>query len=108
MEIDWNPVVHILDTLSEGTHSLRELGYMTQNYEQSAFIDSLLFLADRKLIELSAGRTSFQPIPQTQWSGILRSAFETDHPDEATMVTTQIDLSEGGDQILRLFGIGHP
>ena len=108
MEIDWNPVVHILDTLSEGTHSLRELGYMAQYYERSAFIDSLLFLADRTLVELSAGQTSFQPIPKGQWSGILRSAFETDHGDEATMVNTQIDLSESGQQLVRLFGIGHP
>jgi len=30
MDIDWNPAVHILDTLSEGTHSLRELGYMAE------------------------------------------------------------------------------
>ncbi len=108
MEIDWNPVVHILDTLSEGTHSLLELGYMAPHYERSAFLRSLLFLAERSLVELSEGRTSFQPIPQGQWSGILRSAFETDHPDEATMVNTQIDLSEGGEQVVRLFGIGHP
>jgi hypothetical protein len=108
MEIDWNPVVHILDTLSEGTHSLRELGYMAQHYEQSAFIGGLLFLAERRLVELSAGRGSLQPIPQAQWSELLRSAFETDHPDDAMMVNTQIDLTEGGGQVLRLFGIGHP
>lgn len=108
MEIDWNPVVHILDTLSEGTHSLLELGCMAKHYEQSAFVNSLLYLADRRLVELSAGRTSFHPIPQTEWPGILRSAFENAHPDQATMVNTQIDLSEGGEQVLRLFGIGHP
>ncbi len=108
MEIDWNPVVHILDPLSEGTHSLIELGYMAPHYQASAFLGSLLFLAERSLVELSSGRTFFQPIPQGQWAGILRSAFGTDRPAEAAMVNTQIDLSQGGEQVLRLFGIGHP
>ena len=108
MEIDWNPVVHILDTLSEGTHSLLELGYTARNYEQSALVESLLYLADRRLVKLSAGRTSFKPIPQDEWRGVLRSAFETVHPDHATLVNTHIELSDGGEQVLRLLGIGHP
>ena len=108
MEIDWNPVVHILDELSDGTHSLHELGYLAQRYERSVFVDSLLFLADRRLIEMSVGRSSPKSIPQAEWSGIVRSTFETDEPDANAMENTMIDLSEGGEQVLRLFGIGHP
>jgi hypothetical protein len=107
MDLDWNPVIHVLDTLSEGTHSLLELGYMRQHYKPSAFVESVLYLADRGLVELLAGKGPFEPIPRAEWAGLLRSAFEANDPDQAMMANTSIDLSKSGEQALALFGIGH-
>ena len=106
--MDWNPVVHVLDKLSEGTHSLIELSYMASRYDRAAFLQGLLFLADRELIELSAGRGPYQPIAPAKWPELLRDAFRTDAGDPGAMTDTAIDLTNGGEQILSLFRIGHP
>ena len=108
MQVDWNPVVHILDTLSEGTHSFLELSYMVPNYEREAFTESLLFLADRGLIELSIGRGPFAPLPKSEWPQRLRDAFGTGVADPSAMTNTAIDLTENGEQVLRFFNLGHP
>lgn len=106
--IDWNPVVHILDELSDGTHSFLELSYMISRYDRASFLESLLFLADRGLIELSAGRGPFEPIASGEWSVRLQNAFASDAADPDVMTDTAIDLSQGGEHVLRLFKIGHP
>ena len=108
MQIDWNPVVHILDKLSEGTHSFLELSYMASHYDRKAFTESLLLLSDRGLVELSTGRGPFEPIPEAEWPQRLRDAFGTNVVDPSTMANTSIDLSDKGEQVLRLFRIGHP
>lgn len=108
MQVDWNPVVHILDTLSEGTHSFLELSYMVPHYDRGAFTESLLFLADRELVELSTGRDPFAPIPKSEWPQRLRDAFGTEGAEPSSMTDTAIDLTENGEHVLRLFGIGHP
>lgn len=108
MQVDWNPVVHILDTLSEGTHSFLELSYMVPDYDREAFTTALLFLADRGLIELSAGRGPFTPIPKSAWEQHLRDAFGTDAAEQSVMTDTVLDLTQNGEQVLRLFDIGHP
>jgi hypothetical protein len=76
MQVDWNPVVHILDALSEGTHSFLELSYMVPDYDREAFTKALLFLADRSLIDLSAGKGPFTSIPKSEWRNdcAMRSA----------------------------------
>ena len=51
--MDWNPVVHVMDKLSEGTHSFLELSYSISNSDRASFIEGLLFLADRELVELT-------------------------------------------------------
>ncbi|MBY0582369.1 MAG: hypothetical protein K2P68_05545 [Sphingomonas sp.] len=108
MQLDWNPVVHILDTLSDGTHSFLELSYMVRHYDREAFTESLVFLADRELVELSAGRGPFTPIPKSEWQQRLRDAFGTENADPPSMTDTAIDLTGDGEHVLRLFGIGHP
>lgn len=108
MQLDWNPVVHILDTLSEGTHSFLELSYMVPHYGRGAFNESLLFLADRGLVELSTGRGPYTSIPKSEWPQRLRDAFGTESPEPSSMTDTAIDLTKNGEHVLRLFGIGHP
>jgi hypothetical protein len=108
MQIDWNPVLHILDALSEGTHSLLELSYMAPSYDRVAFVDGLVFLAERGLVELSAGRGPFEPIPKSEWPTLLRECFSVADFDQQVMVNRSIDLSQRGEQVLNLFGIGHP
>ena len=108
MQIDWNPVVHTLDKLSEGTHSFPELSYMLPHYDREAFIKGLLFLADRELIELSIGKDSSTAIPKSEWPQRLRDAFKNGFPEQSTMTDTAIDLTEGGERVLRLLNIGHP
>jgi hypothetical protein len=106
--LDWNPVVHVLDKLSEGTHSLIELSYMIPRYDRAAFLQGLLFLADRELVELSAGRGPYQPIAATEWPRLLREAFGSDAGDRGAMIDTIIELTTRGEQVLSLFRIGHP
>lgn len=108
MQIDWNPVVHILDTLSEGTHSFLVLSYMLPHYDREAFVESLLFLADRELIELSMGDSPYTPIPKSEWPQRLRDAFSTETAEKSSMTDTTIDLTKDGEAVLRLFNIGHP
>ena len=108
MQIDWNPVVHILDKLSEGTHSFPELGYMLPHYDREAFIEGLLFLADRGLIELSIGRDPFTAIPKSEWPQRLRDAFKNEFTEQSTITDTAVNLTEGGERVLRLLNIGHP
>lgn len=108
MQVDWNPPVHILDALSEGTHPLLELDFMLSDYEPGAFVEALLFLADRGLIELSAGDGPFTPIPEREWTQRLRDAFGSRAAEGASMTGTAIDLTDGGRHVLRLLRIGHP
>lgn len=108
MQIDWNPVFHILDSLSEGTHSFLELSYMALSYDRVAFVDSLLFLAERGLVEISEGRGPFEPVPKSAWATLLRDCFGVADVDQHLMVNRSIDLSQRGGQVLNLFGIGHP
>jgi len=106
--LDWNPVVHVLDKLSEGTHSLLELSYMVCRYDRAAFVQGLLFLADRELVELSAGGEPYQSIAAAEWPQLLRDALENDAGDPGTTANTMIDLTGKGEQVLSLFRIGHP
>ena len=97
-----------MDTLSDGTHSFLELSYMVPNCDREAFVAGLLFLAERDLIELSTGRGPFEPIPKSDWPTLLRECFGVADFDQLAMVNTSIDLSRRGEQVLNLFGIGHP
>lgn len=108
MQVDWNPVIHILDTLSEGSHSFLELSHMVPDYDREAFTKALLFLADRDLIDLSAGKGPFTPIPKSEWVQRLRDAFGTEGAEQLSMTDTAIDLTDHGEHVLRLFRIGHP
>jgi hypothetical protein len=109
VKIDWNPVIHILDELSDGTHSFLEMSYMAHNYAPESFLDSLLFLADRELVELSTGRNPLGTIPGAECSQRLREAFGVDAAGPASMMMdTSIDLTEKGEQMLRLLNVGHP
>ena|GEM_PF-4789020 len=108
MNIDWNPVIHVLDELSDGTHSFLELSYMAPHYERDLFLESLLLLSDRGLVEMSIGRENHLPVPQEESSHLLRKAFGVDAPDPTIMVNTMIDLTDKGEQILRLLNVGHP
>ena len=108
MQIDWNPVIHILDELSDGTHSFLELSYMVPNYDRVAFVAGLMFLAERELIEVSAGRGPYKPIPRSDWPTLLRRCFGAEHVEQQAMVNHSIDLSQRGGQVLNLLGIGHP
>ncbi len=107
VDIDWNPVIHVLDELSDGTHSFLELSYIAPHYTREAFLESLVFLADRGLVKFLMGRDMLA-IPQTEWSKLLREAFGMDVADPAVMVKTSLELTDKGEQILRLFNIGHP
>lgn len=106
MDLDWNPVIHTLDELSDGTHSFLELSYIVPRYGRERFLEGLLFLADRGLIELSSGR-DFSSISVGEWPDRLREAFGGEG-DPFTLAETSVDLSEKGEQVLRLLNIGHP
>jgi hypothetical protein len=108
MNIDWNPVVHILDELSEGAHSFWELSYSQRHYPGSAYLDALLFLAERKLIELVEGLYGVEVVPSEQWAHRLREAFGADVVAPHLLSGTSVQLTDGGGQLLRLLNIGHP
>jgi hypothetical protein len=81
---------------------------MKPNYDSAAFMQALLFLADRGLIELSAGRGPFELIANADWPVRLQSAFANDGADPDLLTNTAIDLSPEGERVLQLFKIGHP
>jgi intein/homing endonuclease len=108
MNIDWNPVVHILDELSEGPHSFLELSYLSRHYEGTAFLDSLLFLAERKLIEVSEKHERPVAVPTKEWPQRFREAFGVEAAAPELMTRTLIDLTGEGGQVLLLLNIGHP
>ncbi len=108
MNIDWNPVVHILDELSEGTHSFFELSYSQGHYDGSTYLDALLFLADRQLIELSQGLEQLEAVPPEEWGKRLRDAFDVRAAAPHLLGQTSINLTDRGGQLLRLLNIGHP
>ena len=86
--MDWNLVVQILDTLSEATHSFLELSYMVPHYDRGAFTESLSFLADHQLVELSTGIGPFKPIPKGEWPQRFRDAFGTEGAVPSSMIDT--------------------
>ncbi len=108
MNIDWNPVIHILDELSEGTQSFLELSYTARHYERATFLGSLLFLAERQLIEVSEGNEHTAAVARTEWPQRLREAFGVDAAAPELMTRTSISLTTAGGQVLRLLNIGHP
>lgn len=106
--MDWNPVIHLLDELRDGPCSMLELDSTISRYERPAVVQTLLYLADRELIELTATRHPFAPIPKAESQRRLREAFGSDRSDPVAMAETAIDLSKEGVQVLQLFGIGYP
>ena len=106
--MDWNPVVHLLDELSDGTQPFAVMRHMMSRYDRASFVQSLLFLADRELIKLLEGPEAPEPIPKSEWQRLLRGAFESDISDSGARINLWIDLTPRGEQVLRLFGIGHP
>lgn len=105
--MDWNPVIHAMDELRDGPRSLLELDTAISRHERTSFIESLLYLADRELIDLSASRNPFEPIPKALWQQRLREAFGDGRSDPVAMMGTSVDLSKKGVQVLQLFGIGY-
>lgn len=108
MNIDWNPVIHILDELSDGTHTFLELNYLSRHYERETFLDSLLFLAERRLIEVSEEHERPVAVPTKEWAQRLRQAFGVEVAAPELMTRTLIDLTCAGGKVLRLLNIGHP
>jgi hypothetical protein len=108
MNIDWNPVIQVLDELSDGTHSFLQLSYMASDYGLDRFLEALMFLADRGLVEMTTGLESSSSISSTEMATSLRKAFGSASADAAFMAETSIDLSDRGAQVLHLFNIGHP
>jgi hypothetical protein len=106
--VDWNLVVHVLDELRDGARSLFELAHTFSRYGRASVVENLLYLADRELIKLSAGRTPFEAVPKAEWQRRLREAFEREESDPLAMTSTSLELTETGEQILQLFGIGRP
>ena len=108
VDIDWNVAIHVLDELSDGTHSFLELSYMMPHYNQEAFLGGLLFLVDRGLIELSKGVVNPEAIPEHEWPHRLDKAFGSAAPETELMSQTNIDLTGKGEEVLRLLNVGHP
>jgi len=106
--MDWNPVVQLLDELSDGTQPFAVMRHLMLRYDRASFVQSLLFMADRELIELSEKPEAAEPIAKSEWQGLLRGAFESDNPDTVAGINIWIDLTAKGEQVLHLFGIGHP
>lgn len=71
------------------------------------FVQFAGWQSNDSLIEMSMGRETRLPVSQLESSHLLRKAFGVDAPDPAMMVKTSIDLTDAGEQILRLLNVGH-
>jgi hypothetical protein len=106
--MDWNPVIHLLDELSDGTQPFAVMRHMMSRYDRASLVQNLLFLANRDLIKLLESPEASEPIPKSEWQRLLRGAFETNNSDSGARINFWIDLTEEGEHVLRLFGIGRP
>lgn len=106
--MDWNPVVHLLDELSDGTRLFAELRHIISHHDRASCLQSVLFLADRDLIELSEQLDGSEPIPKADWPALLSEAFERKFNDSGGRANACIHLTKRSEQVLQLLGIGHP
>jgi len=106
--MDWNPIVQLLDELRDGKRSLLDMISATSRYDRASLAESLLYLADRELVGLAAGEYPFEPIPRTEWSRRMRDAFASGSSDPLGLAGLSVGLTERGEKVLELFGIGYP
>jgi hypothetical protein len=106
--MDWNPVIHLLDELSDGEQFFRELRSMAVRYDRKSFVEALLFLAERELIMISSKSTSSKLIALIDLPHRLRLSFDCGDYDPELLAGTCASLTAKGEETLQLFGIGHP
>lgn len=104
--MDWNPVFHVLDELRDEPRSLLDLPRIFSRYDRASLLQNLLYLTDRNMIQMSESRYPFEPVPKTEWSRRLRHAFDSGHSDPVESATASVEISERGQHVLQLLGIG--
>ena len=104
---DWNPVIHILDELSEGAHSVTELLYSADLYDRQAYVDAISFLVSQRLVQFTRQPQNLDPLADGDAAEVIQTAMSVPQEDRGTFSTVDVDLTETGEQVLALLGLGH-
>jgi hypothetical protein len=70
-------------------------------------IKSLLFITESQLNELSTGSDSLIPIPKNRWLQPLCNVFGTKDAGPSLITDIAIYLTENGENVSHLLGIGN-
>ncbi len=109
--VDWNAFIHTLDTLSEGAYSFVELDdYMSRHHGRDVVQQCITLLAKQDLIRVfqAGGDDASHHEQQDEGRQTLADQFlVVVHRDRASKVTTWLELTERGAELLRLIGLGH-
>ncbi|WP_395330886.1 hypothetical protein WBP06_00810 [Novosphingobium sp. BL-8H] len=106
--MDWNLVIHALDELRDGPRPLLEFAETVSRQDPAACVQTMHYLADREMIALASLQYPFASIPREEWQARLCAAFAGGIADRVAVAATAIDLTDRGNQVMQLFGIGHP
>jgi hypothetical protein len=105
---DWNPVIHILDELSEGRHSITELLYSADHYDGPAYVDAMLFLARLPLVEFTRSAPNSEALAYDAAAEVFQMAMSVPKEERGTFSEVNVDLNKEGEQVLALLKLGHP
>jgi len=108
---DWNAIILILDTLSEGAYSFTELeDYVCRQHDREVMRESLELLTRQDLICVLEGLPTETPskVSSEKRSTRIHAFFEIADVDRHGIVGNWVGLTDRGRDLLRLLGIGHP
>ena len=109
MNVDFNAVILILDTLTEGQYSFVELDdCIGRQHGRDVISRALKLLGDRDLVKIIEGADATSEAPRESWPTKLDDFFVLAQRDRADVVTHFLELSARGQEVMNLFGIGAP
>lgn len=106
---DFNAVVLILDTVSEGDYSFAELAdYVGRQYGRDVITQSLRLMCERRLISLFDGGPGEARVLRNEWQSAVDEFFVIAQRDRDSEASHFIELTGKGKQVLDAIGIGAP
>jgi hypothetical protein len=106
---DFNAVILILDTVSEGGNSFTELAdYVGRQYGRDVIAQSLRLVCKRELVALFDGRPGEDRVLKNEWQSAADDFFVIAQQDRDSVASHFIELTDAGRQVLDVLGIGSP
>lgn len=104
---DFNAVILILDTVSEGGYSFTELAnYVGRQYGRDVIAKSLCLVCERGLVDLFEGRRGEHRVLRNEWQSAVDDFFTIAQRDRDNVASHFIEITDAGRKVLDVFGIG--